>query len=103
MRGGLESLHLPLGRKGTTPLPPLKAYRTLRGDGRSHGRTRGNKGHLGNKSRPGRAEYRRTHAIIHCRNSSSCQRSTRRQTSIGRTQATPSKAGILRVHCPHTV
>src|SRR4051812_6414624 len=103
MRGGPKPLHLPLGRKGTTPLPPFKAHRTLRVDRRSHDQTRGNKGHLSNKSCPGRAKYRRTHAVIHCRNSSSCQRGTRRRTGSGRTQITPSKAGLLRVYCPHTM
>ena len=40
MRGGFKPLHLPLGRKGTTPLSPPSTHRTLRVDGCRHGRTR---------------------------------------------------------------
>ena len=101
MRGGSKPLYLPVGRKGATPLSPPSVHRTLRVDGCRHGRTRGNKSHIGNKPCPGRAKHRRTNAIVHCSNPSSCQRSTRRRAGNGRTQIPPSKAGLLCVHCPH--
>src|SRR3954464_14672090 len=103
MCGGSKPLYLPLGRKGTTPLPPPSAHRTLRVDGCSHGRTRRNKSHLGNKPSPGHAKCWRTNAIIHCSNPSGRKHSARRRTRNGRTQITPSKAGLLCVHCPHSV
>ena len=46
MRGGFKPLHLPLGRKGITPLPPPPAHRTLRVDGCRHGRTRRNQSYI---------------------------------------------------------
>ena len=52
MRGGFKPLYLPLRRKGITPLSPPPALRTLRVDGCSHGRTRRNQSHIGNKSGP---------------------------------------------------
>ena len=101
MRGGYKPLYLPVGRKGATSLSPPLAHRTLRVDGCRHGQTRRNKSHIGNKPRPGRAKHRRTNAIVHCSNPSSCQRSTRHRAGNGRTQIPPSKAGLLCVHCPH--
>ena len=103
MRGGSKPLHLPLGRKGITPLSPPPAHRTLRVDGCGHGRTRRNKSHIGNKPGPGRAQHRRTNAIIYCGNSSSCKRSARPRTRNGQTQIPPSKTSLLRVHCPHSM
>ena len=103
MRGGSKPLYLPLGRKGPTPLPPPSAHRTLRMDGCSHGRTRRNKSHTGNKPSPGRAKHWRTNAIIHCSNPSGRKRSARRRMRNGWTQIPPSKAGLLFVHCPHSL
>src|SRR3954467_2204963 len=103
MCGGSKPLYLTLGRKGTTPLPPPSTHRTLRVDGCSHGRTRRNKSHIGNKPSPGRAKHWRTNAIVHCRNTSGRKRSARRRTRNGWTQIPPSKVGLLCVHCPHSV
>ena len=103
MRGGSKPLYLPLVRKGPTPLPPPSAHRTLQMDGCSHGRTRQNKSHTGNKPSPSRAKHWRTNAIIHCSNTLGCKRIARRRTRSGRTQIPPSKAGLLCVHCPHSV
>ena len=103
MRGGSKPLYLPFRRKGVTSLSPPPMHRTLRVDGCLHGRTRRNRSHIGNKPSPGRAKHRRTNAIVHCSNPSSCQRSTRRRAGNGRTQTPPSKAGLLRVHCPHSM
>ena len=103
MRGGSKPLYLPLGRKGPTPLPPPSAHRTLRVDGCSHSWTRRNKSHLGKKPSPGRAKHWRTNATIHCGNSSSSKHSTRHRARSGRTQITPSKAGLLCVHCPYSM
>ena len=103
MRGGSKPLYLPLGRKGPTPLPPPSVRRALRVDRCSHGRTRQNKSHLGNKSSPGRAKHWRTNAIIHCSNPSGRKRSAHHRTRNGRTQIPPSKAGLLCVHCPYSM
>src|SRR3954471_11671640 len=103
MHGGSKPLYLPLGRKGAAPLPPPTAHRTLRVDGCRHGRTRRNKIHIGNKPSPGHAKHRRANAIVHRGNPSSCQRSARRRAGNGRTQIPPSKAGLLRVHFPHSM
>ena len=65
-------------------------------DGCCHGRTRRNKGHIGNKSGPGRAQLGRTNVIIHRGNTSGCKRGARRRTRNRRTQIPSSKTSVLR-------
>ena len=103
MRGGSKPLYLPLRRKGITPLSPPSAHRTLRVDGHCHSRIVRNKSHTGNQPNPGRTIHRRTSSVVHCGNSSSCKRSARCRTRSGWTQIPPSKAGLLCVHCPHSL
>ena len=103
MRGGSKPLHFPLGRKGITPLLPPPAHRTLRMDGCRHGRTRRNKGHIGNKSGPGRAQLGRTNVIIYRGNTSSCKRGARHRTRNERTQIPSSKTSVLHIHCPNSM
>ena len=103
MCGGSQPLYLPLRRKGFTPLSPPSAHRTLRVDGCRHSRTGRNKSHIGNQPNPGRAKHRRTNVVVHCGKSSSCKRGARCRTRSGRTQIPSSKAGILCIHCPHSM
>ena len=103
MCGGSKPLYLPLRRKGITPLSPPSAHRTLRVDGRCHSRIGRDKSHTGNQPNPGRAKHRRINAFVHCGNSSSCKRTARRRTRSGRTQIPSLKAGILCIHCPHSM
>ena len=99
MRGGLKPLYLSIRRKGTTPLSPSSANRTLRVEGCRLGQTQQNKSHIGNKPSPGHAKHWRTNAIVHCSNTSSCQRGTRRRTRNRRAQIPSSKTSVLRIHC----
>ena len=103
MRGSFKPLYLPSRRKGIAPLSPPQVHQTLRMDGCCHGWTRRNKGHIGNKSGPGRAQLGRTNVIIYCDNTSSCKRGAHRRTRNRRTQIPPSKTNLLRVHCPHSM
>ena len=103
MCGGLKPLYLPIRRKGTPPLSPSSVHRTLRVDGRSHGRIGRNKSHPGHQPNLGRAKCRRTNAIICSDNLPSCKCSARRRTRDGRTQIPTSKAGILCIHCPQSM
>ena len=99
MHRSFKPLYLPSRRKGIAPLSPAQAHRTLRVDGCCHGRTRRNKGHIGNKSGPGCAQPGRTNVVIHRSNTSSCKRCTRRRTRNRRAQIPSSKTSVLRIHC----
>ena len=103
MRGRLKPLYLPIRRKGTTSLSPSSTHRTLRVDRCGHGRIGRNKSHFGHQPNLGRAKCRRTNAVIYSGNTPSCKRSARRRTRDGRTQVPASKAGILCIHCPHSM
>ena len=103
MHGGSKPLHLPLGGKDITPLPPPPAHRTLRVDGCRHDRTRRNKSHTGNKPCPGRTKHWRTNVVIHRGNSPSCKRSPRRRMRNERTQMPYPETSVLRVHGPHSM
>ena len=78
-------------------------HRSLRVDGHGNGRIGRNKSSSCEQPNPGRAERWRTYVVIHSRNTPSCECGARRGTRGGQTQIPAPEAGILRIHCPHTM
>ena len=103
MCGSFKSLYLQTRRKGIATLSPSPTHRSLRVDERDNSRIGTNKGSSSKQPNPGHAKCRRTHVIIHIRNTLGCERGASRRTSGGRTQIPGSEAGILHIYCPHTM
>ena len=98
-----KPLYLQTRRKGIATVSPSPTHRTLRVDGRGNSQIGRNKGSSSKQPNPGRAKHQRTHVIIHISHTPSCECGTRCRTRGGQTQIPTPEAGILRIHCPHTM
>ena len=78
-------------------------HRPLRVDRRYNSRTGRNKNFVSKQPNPCRTKCWRAYVALYIRDSPGSERRTRRRARTGQTQISAPKAGILRIHHPHTM